>query len=66
MEETDLKFMLEDFKLLDIPNRFNGGCRKTRLEMYCYRIKPDGSIGSLTENCEHWPVCLGYKYNYRI
>ena len=66
MKETEFQFIVEDFKSFIVPARFNGGCKKTRLDMYCYRIKPDGEIGSLTENCENWSLCVGHKYNYKM
>lgn len=48
------------------PSCFSGGCKKTNCQGFCVQLKPDGSIGSVEENCEHYEQCKGHKSRYRI
>ena len=63
---VDRPFLIEWFKDFEPPEHFKGGCLKTRLKKYCYRIKPDGTLGKITENCEHWGTCDGHRYDLGI
>ena len=62
--EEDRPFLIEWFKTFVPPPHFKGGCMQARLKKYCYRIKPDGSIGKITENCENKQDCPGHRYDY--
>ncbi|HDZ15336.1 MAG TPA: hypothetical protein ENH60_10635 [Pricia sp.] len=62
----DRPFLVEWFKDFEPPEHFKGGCLKTRLKKYCYRIKPDGKLGKITENCEHRQACSGHRYDLEI
>ena len=61
---TDRPFLVEWFKDFEPPKHFKGGCMKSKLKKYCYRIKPNGELGKITENCEHWQGCDGHRYDY--
>gem|GEM_PF-5706110 len=70
----DRPFLVEWFKDFEPPEHFKGGCMKAQshkrlslpLKKYCYRIRPDGSLGKITENCEHWQGCSGHRYDLEI
>jgi hypothetical protein len=66
MEDSERKFLIDDFKTFNPPQNYKGGCIKTRLQGYCYRIRPDGKLGSVTLNCEHWDICKGEKSNFSV
>ena len=65
MEERIRKFLIEDFNFKP-PKYYNGGCKKSDMHRFCYRIKPDGKLGNIQENCENWDICKGEKRTFNL
>jgi hypothetical protein len=66
LTDSEKRFLLEDFRTFKPPPGYQGGCIKTRLEGYCYLVRPDGKLGKTQLNCEHWDSCRGEKSKFKI
>lgn len=63
--ERKLKQIREEFDGFIPPVGFAGGCMKSTLLEFCVQLRPDGTIGKIEENCDHFDGCKkGYKYHY--
>ena len=60
------KQIQQEFECFNAPAGFKGGCKKTHCHGLCVQLRPDGTIGGVDENCEHYDVCNGHKFRYNL